>query len=94
MKKKETKEISPGVPLPRYTLAQAQSLQLLAQGRAEAEQQKQALDWIINDACGTYEWAYKPQPRETEVALGRQLVGQTIVGLLKVNLSDLRRKDG
>lgn len=92
-KAKAAKELAPGVPLPRYTLADVTALQAVARGDAETEQQKRALDWIINEACGTYMWAYKQQPRETEVALGRQLVGQTIVGLLKLDLATLRRQE-
>lgn len=91
-KSKEAKELAPGVPLPRYTLPDVIALQALARGDAEPEQQKRALEWIINEACGTYTWAFKQQPRETEVALGRQLVGQTIVGLLKLDLATLRRE--
>lgn len=92
-KKPTQKLIAPGVPFPRYTLADAEALHMLAAGTAEAEQQKRALKWIVESCCETYGWAFKEQPRETEIALGRQLVGQMIVGLLKLNLSDLRRSE-
>jgi hypothetical protein len=89
---KGPKQIAPGVVLPHYTLADVQSLQMLAAGTAEAEQQKRALKWILDQACMTQQWAYQQQPRETDVALGRQLVGQMIYGLLKLNVAALRRE--
>lgn len=92
-KPKVPKILAPGVELPRYDLADATALQALAGGVADEDQQKRALKWIVENAAAMYEWPYKEQPRETDIALGRQLVGQSIVGLLKLNLSDLRRKD-
>lgn len=90
---KAAKAIAPDVVLPRYELADVTALQALAGGIADEAQQKRALKWIVENAAAMYEWPYKEQPRETDIALGRQLVGQSIVGLLKLNLSDLRRKD-
>ena len=92
-KEKSAKALAPGVVLPRYELADVSALQALAGGTADESQQKRALKWIIENAAAMYEWPYKEQPRETDIALGRQLVGQSIVGLLKLQLSDLRRKD-
>lgn len=92
-KDKIAKALAPGVALPRYELADVTALQALAGGTADEAQQKRALKWIIENAAAMYEWSYKEQPRETDIALGRQLVGQSIVGLLKLNLSDLRRKE-
>ena len=73
----------PPFPKARVTLA----IKALAAGTADRDQQRAALDWIINDLCKTYDWAFHPGPdgqRETDVALGRQLVGKTIVG--EINL--------
>ena len=90
-KDKGPKVLAPGVVLPRYELADVTALQALAGGIADEAQQKRALKWIIENAAAMYEWAYKEQPRETDIALGRQLVGQSIVGLLKLQVSTLRR---
>lgn len=90
-KEKSAKALAPGVVLPRYELADVTALQALAGGTADELQQKRALKWIIENAAAMYEWAYKEQPRETDIALGRQLVGQSIVGLLKLQVSTLRR---
>ena len=54
------------------------------------DQQKRALDWIVHKACATYDFAYRPGgpegERDTNIALGRQLVGQQIVKLLKFKI--------
>lgn len=92
-KNTQGKALAPGVVLPRYDLADATALQALAAGTADADQQRRALTWIVENAAAMYEWPYKEQPRETDIALGRQLVGQSIVGLLKLNLADLRRQN-
>ena len=92
-KEKTAKALAPGVVLPRYELADVTALQALAGGVADEQQQKRALKWIIENAAAMYEWPYKEQPRETDIALGRQLVGQSIVGLLKLQVSTLRREN-
>ncbi len=63
------------------------------------DQQKRALAWIINQACGTYDFAYRPGAlegeRDTCIALGRQLVGQQIVKLLNLKLGMITtRREG
>jgi hypothetical protein len=60
-------------------------------GDASAEQQQRALRWLIEQAAGTYEFAYYPSDRDTAFALGRGFVGQQVVKLLKLNLMSLRR---
>lgn len=62
------------------------ALQALAAGVASAEQQKHALQWIINDVALTYDQPYRPGvdgDRETAFACGRQHVGQQIVSVMK-----------
>ena len=88
----EAKEIE-GMALARWELADVEALQALNNGTAEEQQQKRALKWIIENACATYEWAFKDDDRETTVSLGRQFAGQQIVGVLKLNLLDLRRNE-
>jgi hypothetical protein len=56
-------------------------------------QQARALDWILKSACGDGLWPFRESQRETDIALGRQFVGQQIVGLLKINVSELVRNE-
>ena len=76
-----------------FTSGDAAALQALAAGTANDGQQKQALKWILEGACQLPVWTYGKDERETNVALGRQYVGQQIMGVLKVNLSALRKRE-
>lgn len=87
-------EASPWLPA-QYDLADASALQALARGEATPDMQKRALRWIIDRAADTYGFSYRPgaNDRDTNLALGRQFVGQQIVKLLNVNLAALRRSE-
>lgn len=89
-KPKNTKQVL-ATHLPPTDLADATAVRALADGNADAEQQKRALRWIVEQASGTYSFNYFPSERDTAFALGRCFVGQQIVGLLKLNLGALRR---
>ena len=82
-----------GIALPRYELADVEALQALSRGEAGPEQQKRALRWILERGCALHQWGYYGNQRETDIALGRQFVGQQIHGLLNLRLSDLRRSE-
>jgi hypothetical protein len=77
--------------------ADVSAVQALARGDATEEQQKRALDWIINSACGTYEVSYRPGGQEGErdtcFAEGRRFVGSQIVKALKISLYALRNRE-
>ena len=73
------------------TVAAAVAMQALATGQANDGQQKDALQWILSEACGDGVWAYRDNDRETCLALGRQLVAQQIAGLLHINVAELRK---
>lgn len=75
------------------TFSDATAVQALAAGKANEGQQKHALKWILEVACGLPVWAYRESVRETDIALGRQFVGQQIVGLMRVNVSKLRKNE-
>lgn len=81
------KPVEPWKP-PEWQNADAQAVKALARGDATPEQQRRALDWIIREACATYEFAFHPgaNDRETNLALGRQMVGQQIVKLINLDL--------
>ena len=77
-----------------FNSGDATAMQALANGVANDGQQKRALDWILKEACGLPVWGYRESQRETDIALGRQFVGQQIVGLINVNVSKLRKREG
>jgi hypothetical protein len=87
---------APWLPAP-YDLADVSALKALQAGTASAEQQLRALTWIIENACGTYDFPYRPGgqegERDTGIALGRMFVGQQIVKLLNVPMAALRRRE-
>ena len=83
---------APWLPV-EYELADATALQALQTGTASPDQQKRALDWIIRKAAATYDFPFRPgdNDRDTNIALGRQFVGQQIVKLLVLAVGALRR---
>lgn len=70
----------------------AHAIQALQAGVATPDQQRAALQWIIEGAAGHNDWAYRPgSERDTAMFLGRQFVAKQIVKLLNLNLSLLKR---
>ena len=77
---------------PEYELSDVCALKGLANGTATPEQQQQALKWIIERACATYELSYRPtSDRDTTFAEGRRFVGLQIVKALHLDLEMLKR---
>ena len=71
------------------------ALQAVARGEASADQQRRAMDWIINVACFTYQDTFFPgEPDAAAFAAGRRFVGNRIVTQLKINLSALTQAKG
>ena len=91
MATKNSRAIGPHIP-PPYEVADVSAIQALSMGIASEDQQKRALKWIIERAAGTYEFNYYPSERDTAFALGRTFVGQQLVKLLKLSISDLTRQ--
>lgn len=69
----------------QWDKADANAIRALSAGEADAEQQRRALDWIIKQACGTYEMHYFPSDRDTSFALGKAFPGQQIVKLINLH---------
>src|SRR5438477_9046571 len=66
----------------------AHAIQALAAGTASPDQQRAALQWIIEGACGHNDWAYRPaSERDTAMFLGRQFVAKQILKLAVINPS-------
>lgn len=97
---KPRKQLDPSAPYApaHYELADAKAFQMLAAGEATPEQQKRALDWIINQCARTYDQPFRPGGedgrRNTDFACGMAFVGQQIVKLIKVNLLALQQQTG
>jgi hypothetical protein len=70
------------------------SLKALAEGTADAHQQKSALKWILNNACKTGMPAFGASDRETSFMLGRQYPGQQIAYLLAFDLLSITQHQG
>lgn len=78
-----------------YTTRVVRALQALAAGKATDTQQRLAIDWIVNKAASTYDWPFRPDSaRDTDIALGRQFVGQQIVKLINLDPKILRKAEG
>lgn len=87
-------ELPAAVEPAAWDLPDASALQALAKGEASPEQQQRALNWIIYNACGTYEVDYRPDSREHAFVSGKRNVGLQIVKLIKVRLGALTGKAG
>lgn len=81
----------PWKPAP-WEPADVSALQALQRGNATAEQQKRALDYIINTVAGTYEPSYRAKSdRDTAFAEGKRHVGLQIVKAVNLNLALIRQ---
>ena len=92
MKKPETRPWAPA----KAELPDTVALQALSNGTADEHQQKRALKWIIEVSAGTYDQQFYPGDdgrRDTDFALGRRYVGLSIVKELRLNVSELRRRE-
>jgi hypothetical protein len=75
-----------------YDLPTAAAIQALIKGEASPEQQRGAMNWIINQAAATYNTSFSELgDRETAFAEGRRFVGTNIVKLNTLSLNALRK---
>ena len=85
---------------PEFDPADAAAFQALQRGGATSDQQKRALDWIINKACASYDLSYRPGGeegrRDTDFAEGKRFVALQIVKLcnIKIGMISTQRRDG
>ena len=87
------KKSSPLFPTP-YDKSQVAALQALAHGDANEGQQQQALQFIIEDLCKTYDEPYRPDSdRDTTFALGKRHAGMELVKLLKLKMGKLNDRN-
>ena len=84
-------DASPWKPI-EWEPADVAAIQALARGDATADQQRRALDYIINSLAGTYDLSYRPNSdRDTAFAEGKRFVGLQMVKALKINLAAIRQ---
>lgn len=76
---------------PILEVKEAAAIIALHKGEATPDQQKLALDTIIQKVSETYGFHYYPDERDTAFALGRALVGQLIVGILREGTEPYRK---
>lgn len=77
-----------------WDIPTASAIQAIIRGEATFEQQRSAMNWIINQACGTYNTSFSELgDRETSFAEGRRFVGTNIVKLSKISTAALIGKD-
>lgn len=69
------------------SLEEAGAIKALYEKRAEPHQQEIALEWIIAKLCGTYSTLFQETDRETNFALGKQHVGNQLIGVCKLDLN-------
>lgn len=80
------------IPVPPWDNADAYAIQALERGEATPEQQQRALRWIVDRACGTYDFPDKPDhDRLCAIFDGRRFAGLQIVKLIKINLALMKK---
>lgn len=73
-----------------YDEAEVLAVKAVAAGNASPEQQKRALDWIIQKAARTYDEPFMPGQHDLTLnLLGRRNVGLQIVKLINVPVKKL-----
>lgn len=86
-----TKENNPSLPwVPaEYDVVIVTSMQAVARGDADVEQQKRALNWIIEVLCDRDGMSFRPEELGghdgTTFAEAKRFVGNQIVKMLKMN---------
>ena len=71
----------------------AYAVQALAKGEATDAQQKFFLDWLIKEACQTYEEVFVPDnQRVTDYVAGRRSVGLALVKHVNVRPDKLSKQ--
>lgn len=73
-------------------LHKVMAIKALARGEADANQQRVALQFIIEEVCKTYDMSYHPgSDRDTTFAEGKRHVGNTLILTMKINTEYLRK---
>ena len=80
----------------KYRKADVSALQALRDGKANAGQQRRAMEFILDVVCDRNGMSFRPGglegDRETCIAEGRRFVGNQIVKLTKLPLSKIKEE--
>lgn len=77
-----------------WELPDAGAIQALARGDASPDQQRRALDFIVQKLARTYDLSFRPSgDRDTAFAEGSRWVGLQLVKLINLNLSRFRKSE-
>ena len=69
---------------PDYTEADIQAVRAVFNGVANEDQQRRALDWIVEFAAATHDTSFRPENQNlTAFAEGKRFVGQTIIWAIR-----------
>lgn len=86
------KETGPWLPV-EYKRSDAAAIQALWRGEATPDQQKRAMDFVLGTICMRLDMSFRPGPdgeRQTAFGEGRRFVGNQIVKLAKLPLSQIK----
>jgi hypothetical protein len=76
--------------LPIHILSHnAGAVQALLRGDCPEHLQKDFINWLLNDVCGTYDQSYRHDTHDTAFAEGKRWVGNTIVKASKLDPAKL-----
>jgi hypothetical protein len=79
---------------PQYDASISTAVQQMEQGECEPHLQIKLLNWLIVEACKTYDLSYRPgDTHDTAFAEGRRFVGLELVKMLKLEPGKLRRDE-
>jgi hypothetical protein len=74
--------------------ADASAVQAMARGEASPDQQRRALELIVNKLACTYDLSFRPEgDRDTVFAEGKRSVGLQLVKLANISVSELVRRE-
>lgn len=91
MSEPKSRKPAPPWATAKYEIADVAAIQALNRGEASPDQQRRALEWIVERAAQVGDDAFVPGHAETtQYLIGRQSVGKQVIKLLKLNLSLLR----
>lgn len=79
----------------QYEKADVNAIKAVAEGVADADQQKRAMSFIINNVCRTYDLSYCPGTdgdRNTAMAEGRRFVGLQLVKFINLKFQNIMEK--
>lgn len=76
-----------------WSAADVSAIKSLLSGTADEQQQKIGMEWILNEACGLRQVAYRPGTegeRDTVFMEGRHFVGVAIHEMRRITVTDSR----